>query len=197
MIGHLRVKSPWSQLGLFLGLLGVGLMITSLVLAAILLGRGIPVAAMDKLDWSQPKVLATMKLVQAISSITIFLLPALIFSLIVFTRKKLYFMGFRPPAQPQMYILAIVCILIAFPFVAWLGDLNQAIPLPEWMTRMEKDAGRQMALFLKAGNTFDIILNVFIIAFLPALCEEFFFRGMLQRIIINITKNPLAGMIIT
>jgi hypothetical protein len=96
-----------------------------------------------------------------------------------------------------MYMLAMLCILIAMPFVIWLGELNQHIPLPEWMTRMEKDAGKQMAIFLKAGNTFDILVNVFIIAFLPALCEEICFRGALQRIIIHICKNAWLGIVIT
>jgi membrane protease YdiL (CAAX protease family) len=197
MIGHLRVKSPWSQLGLCLGLLGAGLALTSIVLAFIVHSRGLPVASMDKLDWSRPRVLATMKLVQAVSSITIFLIPALFYSLIVFSGKRLYFLGIRPPVKPQMYLMCILCMVIAIPFVLWLGDLNQRVPLPQWMTNMEKDAGQKMIQFLKAHNTLDVVMNVFIIAFLPALCEELFFRGVLQRIIINICKNPLAGIIVT
>ena len=48
-----------------------------------------------------------------------------------------------------MYGLAILCILLAFPFVIWLGELNQNIPLPEWMTAMEKDTAKQMEALLK------------------------------------------------
>ena len=197
MIGHLRVKSPWSQLGLFLGLLGMALILTSAIIALVITSRGLPMAGLDKLDWSNPHVVSTMKLVQALSSIIMFLLPAVAFGFITFNGRPFYFLGLRPPVKPQMYLLAMLCIVLSMPFVLWLGDLNQHISLPEWMTRMEKDAGRQMALFLKTSNSFDVVLNVFIIAFLPALCEEIFFRGVLQRIVINVCKNPWSGIIVT
>jgi membrane protease YdiL (CAAX protease family) len=197
MIGHLRVKSAWSQLGIFLGLFGGAFIAASLVMAIVILGRGIPVAEMSKLDWSKPKILATMKLVQAISSLLIFLLPAVLYAMISFRRKPLFFLGLTRPVKNQMYVLAIICILVAFPFVIWLGDVNQLIPLPKWMTNLESDATRQMQAFLKADNTADIIINVFIIALLPAICEEICFRGALQRIVIQITRNAWLGIIVT
>jgi hypothetical protein len=47
------------------------------------------------------------------------------------------------------------------------------------------------------NHSYDIFINVFLIALLPAICEELYFRGALQRIIIHITKNPSVGIIIT
>lgn len=197
MIGHLRIKSAWSQLGLALGLLGGGFILTSIVGASILLGRGVPLADISALDWSQPHILSTMKLLQAVSSVTIFLVPAVVFALIVFTGKRSYFLGLKPPVRSQMFVLAMIAIIVAFPFVGWLGDLNQRIPLPDCMLKMEKDAARQMTLFLKAGNAVGVMINVFIIAFLPAVCEELFFRGMLQRVVINLARDAWTGIIIT
>ncbi len=197
MIGHLRIKSPWSQLGLVLGTVGAGLIITSIILSFVLLSRGIPMGDVKSLDWSQPHVLQTMKLVQAISSVTIFMVPALLFALVTFTDRQLFFIGIRPPVKTLMYVLAILCAVVSFPFTELLGNLNRGIPLPQWMTGMEQDLNRQMAQFLKAGSAFDVMLNVFIIAFLPALCEELFFRGVLQRVMINISKNAWTGIIIT
>jgi membrane protease YdiL (CAAX protease family) len=81
--------------------------------------------------------------------------------------------------------------------VFWLGELNQRLPMPEWMKIMEKDAGKQMEAFLKAKNGFDIAINVFVIALLPAFCEEICFRGALQRIIIQLARNPWVGIIVT
>ncbi len=65
------------------------------------------------------------------------------------------------------------------------------------MLDLEKDTTKQVQAFLKADNIFDIIINVFVIAFLPAVCEEICFRGALQRIIINLSKNAWLGIIIT
>ena len=197
MVGHLRVKSPWSQLGIFLGLFGAGFFLASIIMIIVGMAGGLSMADLSKSDWSNPKVLSTMKVIQAISSVIIFLLPAIAYALICFNGRPLYFLGLKKPVSNQVYLLAVICIMLAFPFVMWLGELNQLIPMQDWMTKMEKEATRQMQAFLKADNVFDIIVNVFIVAFLPAICEELCFRGALQRIMINISRNAWVGIIIT
>lgn len=194
MQGQLRVQSAWSQLGIFLGLLGGAFILASLIMAAVILSQGIsPV----KMDMSDPKVLSTMKWIQAISSIIIFLVPAVVYSVICIRGNAFKNLGFRPAQRVSMYLLAVLCIFAAFPLVFWLGELNQQLPMPEWMVNMEKEAGKQMEAFLKANSTMDVVVNVFVIALLPAFCEEICFRGGLQRIIIQLAKNPWVGIIIT
>ena len=198
MMGHVRVKSPWSQLGIFLGLFGGGFIIGSLVMGTIGLMMGMGEGMTNgKLDWSNPRVLSVMKMIQAVSSILIFFLPAFVFALITSYRKPLAFLGLRPAPVKPMYVLAIVGILVSFPLVFWLGEINQMLPMPHWMDELEREATKQMQQFLRAENTFDVIVNVIIIALLPAICEEVCFRGALQRIIIQITKNAWAGIIVT
>lgn len=197
MIGHLRVKSAWSQLGIFLGLFGAAFIISSVLMAIVVLIMGIPVAEMGRLDWTRPGILSTMKLVQAMSSVLIFFVPAAIFGFLTFRARPFYFLGLKRADRKQTYALAVICIVIAFPFVVWLGDINHQLPLPEWMTSLEKDATKQMQAFLKAENAMDIIINVLVIAFLPAICEEICFRGALQRIVIQITRSPWTGIILT
>jgi membrane protease YdiL (CAAX protease family) len=65
------------------------------------------------------------------------------------------------------------------------------------MIGAEKDADKQISVLLRADNSFDIFINVFIIALLPAICEEACFRGALQRILIQSFKSPWAGIIVT
>ena len=197
MIGHLRIKSPWSQLGVFTGALGAGFIVASLLMGIVAMAKGMPLAQMDKLDWTQPGVLTTMKWIQAISSLIIFLFPAVVFALLVFNGKPFYFLGLRPPVSNNMYLLAVAAVVLAFPFVLWLGEINQHIPLPKWMTGLEKDAAKQMEAFLKADNTAEVLINVFIVAFLPAICEELCFRGALQRILIHLFKSPWTGIVVT
>ena len=197
MIGHLRVKSPLSQLAIFLGLFGAAFIFGSLLMAVIILALGIPVAELGRIDWSQPKIISVMKLVQSISSVFMFLLPAFIYALITFRGKPLYFLGLKKTDRRQSYLLAVVCMLLAFPLVVWLGNINQMISLPDWMVTLEKDATKQMEAFLKAGSLGDVVLNVFIIALLPAICEEICFRGALQRILINLVRSPWMGIVLT
>ena len=198
MIDHLRVKSPWSQLGIFFGLLGAGFIVGYLIMGIIAFSMGLQNASpAGKLDWSNPNVVAGMKVIQAVSSVVIFLLPAYLFASIVYSGKSTTFLGLKPAQSKPMYLLAIVIILIAFPFVFWLGELNQLVPLPQWMGELEKEATKQMQKFLKVDHIGDVLINVLVIALIPAVCEEICFRGALQRVIIHITKNAWIGIVVT
>jgi uncharacterized protein len=186
MIGHLRIKSPWIQLAVLMAFPMV------LILAGLLITAEPP-----KLNLADPQVVNNMKWMQAWSSVILFLLPAFLFAVFTFTGKYTYFLGLRQAEKPNMYVLAILCILLAFPFVFWLGQLNQRIHLPSSMIELEDKAAGQMEAFFKSNKPFDVIINVIVIGLLPAICEELFFRGALQRILIQITRNPWAGIILT
>lgn len=192
MRGYLQIRSPWSQLGIFFGLLGAAFVVTSILMHLVLSSYGVN---MIDIDYSDARTLRIMKVVQAVSSLTIFLLPALIFAKVTFSGSAWKFLGLRSPQKAVMLGIAVVVILVGFPFVFLLGEWNQQIPFPDWIKGMEEDAASAMEAFLKAENNFDILVNVFIIAFLPAICEEICFRGALQRVLIHIFRSPWAGII--
>ena len=186
MIGHLRIKSPWKQLAVLL----------AFPLLLIVAGALVP-AEPSKINLTDPEGINGLKWMQAFSSLILFVLPTFLFAVFTFTGKYTYFLGFKKAEQPNMYVLAILCILLAFPFVFWLGQLNQMIPLPSSMVELENQASGQMEAFFKSNKPIDVFVNVIVIGLLPAICEELFFRGALQRILIQITRNPWAGIIIT
>src|SRR5262245_58640587 len=109
MIGHLRVKSPWTQLGLFLGLFGAAFLITAVIMAIVVLVSGIPGAAMGKLDLSRPEFVSKLKVIQALSSVTLFLAPAFAFAILCFRGRPMYFLGLKRSGNLRFYLLAIVC----------------------------------------------------------------------------------------
>jgi membrane protease YdiL (CAAX protease family) len=45
-------------------------------------------------------------------------------------------------------------------------------------------------------NSFDILLNLLVVAVIPGIVEEMCFRGVLQRILIQLTKKPWLGIFI-
>lgn len=192
MRGHLHLESPWRQLGLFIGLFCLSFLFTIFLSLIIYNVNGI-----EKIDWANSRMIGVAKLVQAISSVLLFILPVYLFARFTFSGNYGYHLGFRKAEKSNMYVLSVVGIFLAMPFVFWLGDLNQRIPLPENLIKMEEESSHQMAAFLKLRGPLDIIINVFIIALLPAVCEELFFRSGLQRIIIQITRNPWAGIVLT
>jgi len=188
MIGHLRIRSPWSQL-----LVLVLVFSPQIILLMVGLSLGNEVETSKSMD--QVSV-GTMKLMQAASSLLFFLLPAFLFSVFVFRGRYLYFLGFKPAEKTSMYVLSGIVMILALPFVFWLGELNRMIELPEWMIRMEQSTSKQMEEFLKVNHWYDVPVNILIIALLPAICEELFFRGALQRVMIHVSRSPIAGIIL-
>jgi CAAX protease family protein len=188
MIGHLRIKSPSAQLGVLLLVYFVPQLVTAAWIQLFLGG---------KTDLTNPDNIATLKWIQAFSSLLFFFLPAFLYAVFSFRGNYFYFLGFKRAEKTSMYILGIGCMLLAFPLVFWLGELNQRIHMPASIIEMEKQAAKQMEAFLKIKGPADIVINVIIIALLPAICEEMFFRGAMQRVIIHLTRNAWLGIIIT
>jgi hypothetical protein len=106
-------------------------------------------------------------------------------------------LGLRPATQIIFYPLAILLLVFSLPLEEWLGELNKGIPLWHWMTRAEQDNDRQVETFLKVRHPFDPVVNVLVMAVIPAFCEELCFRGALQRIMIQICKRPLMGILVS
>lgn len=188
MNGHLRIKSPWAQLGVFL-----------LVFLPQLLALLYAVLSEDKvsIDMTKPGIINQLKWLQAVSSLTFFLLPAFLYAVFTFRTNHWHYLGMKKAVKENMYILAVACIVLAMPFVFWLGMLNQGIQLPPELKKMEEETAKQMMAFLKVNGPMDVVVNVIVIALLPAICEELCFRGALQRILIQLTRSPWVGIVIT
>jgi len=196
MNSNLKISSSWSQLGLLLALLGAALIFTGLIDKGIL-SISEASASHTVLKAPDPQSVGMMKFIQAISTMSLFLLPAVLFAVFTFRTRRLSALGFHKAEKAVFYGLAVLVMLVAFPLEGWLGELNRNFPLPAWAIDLEKEAEKQISALLKANSFAVVALNVLVIALLPAICEEAFFRGALQRILIGAFRNPWAGIIMT
>ncbi len=124
-------------------------------------------------------------------------MPAFLYAYFVYGSRPFGHLGFRKASKNEFYLLAIILLLLSMPFDGWLGQVNRAVHLPDWMIHREKEADREIVAFLGTASTLGILINVFLIAILPAICEEACFRGALQPLLIRITRSPLAGILLT
>lgn len=154
-------------------------------------------------DLDNPDVLSSLKLMQILSGgFGMFLLPALVSAL---------FFGIKPGSYLQTdnffsirsFLLILLIAFASVPFINWMVEINSAMKLPsalssleQWMKDSEAEATRLTEAFLKVNSTGDLITNLFMIALLPALSEEFFFRGVIQKTFSQMTKNIHAGVIL-
>lgn len=193
---YLKISSPWSQLGLFLLLLGAAIILSGVMGVVIFSAKGIDISHGD-LDFSDPRVMGILKFMQGLNTVVVFAIPAFLYARLTFREQPGYFLGLRPAEKPIFYGLAAALLLFCFPLEGWLGELNKGIHLPQSILKMEADADKQINAFLRVDSQKDIFINVFLIALLPAICEELCFRGALQRILIHIFRSPWAGIIVT
>ena len=88
------------------------------------------------------------------------------------------FLRLRKPDGPAL-ILAVVGLVALTPVVQWAGTVNQLIPVPDFFRNMD---ALSMALIEEAlGGDYNVFFVLAMMAVTPAFCEEFFFRGYLQR----------------
>lgn len=155
-------------------------------------------------DLENPVVLSAMKMLQLLSTgIGMFLLPSLILAFLFSRRPTNYLHISRKPAF-LMIILAVAIMFAAVPLINLMLVWNQDMNFPpflsgieEWMKASEDNATRitEALLNMKSGN--ELFYNLLIIAVLPALGEEFLFRGILMKLFNEITNNIHAAIIIT
>ncbi len=192
-----RVNSNRGRLGWYLLLVAGGWLVANLLIAIVLLSSGGVGSGHAGINFSNPGILPMLKFLQGISTVLTFLVPAYLYAYIVYGREPFDHLGFHKASKIGFYILAVMLLLLSLPFDGWLGELNKAIRLPGWMIHREKEADQEIIAFLKTSSTAGTLVNVFLIAVLPAICEEACFRGALQPLLIRICKSPLAGIVLT
>ena len=92
----------------------------------------------------------------------------------------------------RLYLIAILIMICAIPAINLLADLNSHIKLPEsldfieqFLKQQEETAAALTERFLQADNIEQLLINIGLLALLPALAEELSFRGTLQQILSN------------
>ncbi|HDP76526.1 MAG TPA: CPBP family intramembrane metalloprotease [Bacteroidales bacterium] len=135
-----------------------------------------------------------LKLIQSLQTIGIFIVPA-IFSAFLFSKKPWHYLGFQT-VKFNTILKTLLIVLIALPGINLLASINQLFPMSDWMVEMEEKAEALTKAFLITENFGVYLINIFIIAILPALGEELIFRGILQRRLVELTRSRWIGIII-
>jgi len=137
-----------------------------------------------------------MRTLQISSTVGIFILGPLVFAKID-NYKVAHYFKITNPIKPILILLTILIVLFSSPLFEAVNTLNQKMALPsflhnleKWMKQKELEAAAltQQLLIMKSYN--DLAINLLMVAILPAIGEELFFRGAIQNILINFLKNP-------
>lgn len=139
--------------------------------------------------------MSLLKILQFISAVFSFLIPALIISKL-FTQDAKPYISYRQSPGIWYYLLIPVLLFSVMPLMNIIIQWNESIVLPDSlsnieikMKEMETSSQRMIELMLSGNSFLTIILNFVLIALLPALGEEFLFRGVIQKHCKELLKN--------
>lgn len=144
-----------------------------------------------------------LKFFQLMQSIGFFLLPGIFLYWIFSTSTEQYFESRKSPGIKVVILLGLAFV-VGMPLISWIVEINQNIELPysfssieqELQNKEEQYAGLTKRL-LVAPNIGHLLFNILMIAIIPAIGEEFLFRGVLQKLFKEITRNIHVSVLIT
>ena len=156
---------------------------------------------MNHLD--DPAMLPSPKLMQTISSIGTFILPPIFLAILFDGRPARYLQLSSKPKIMSFLILGLL-MLATIPIINWLSEINSHLALPsflssveKWMKSSEEQAAKLTDVFLNLNSFGELLFALFMIALIPAIGEEFLFRGLLQKLLTQWMKNNHVAIFTT
>jgi membrane protease YdiL (CAAX protease family) len=194
---YLKYQPPGIQFVAFLGLAS-GFFILNYVITSLLFSD-IGSILQDKSAVITPEIITSFKWAQFAGAVVSFILPALLFGYFS-APQPLKYVGLQKSFSVIIAFLAVILLFAIQPFVGWLGNLNEKAHFGS-MQQALKDAEalytRAIEAFLKMNSVGDFIINLFIMALLPAIGEELFFRGALQKTLLRWNNQPWLSILLS
>ena len=174
--GKMENSHMMAKIIVWLGCIFVMFSLTVLVIA--LITQGNPLSDINILKW-----------IQLLQTISLFLLPSLILAYLC-AKAPWNWLLLDKKVDWTILLWAIGIMLVALPAINLTGHLNQQMVLPdwlsgveEWMKNKEAEAEWLTKQFMSVTTLSGLLVNLFLMAVLPAVSEEVTFRGVLQRLL--------------
>jgi membrane protease YdiL (CAAX protease family) len=201
MRGMFQNTNYFTQLALTLTVVLSMIFLSSMVAAIVAVPLyGINIDNLSNLatGLDDPQNIALLKYLQIIASLFGFVISGLILAYIFSDNSSKYLWMERTPKY-KFSLAAILLILVAFPLINFIGELNSYLQLPDFLggkyfELQDNQNEILMDKFLADTNFKGLFVNILMIGVIPAIGEELIFRGVLQNIFSKWTKNYHWGI---
>ena len=188
-----------SKLALLFVLCGAGIVVSSIITA--LIGNIMLNIPLENLADAllQPENVQVSRLLQVFTSFLIMALPALMLAKIT-AGEPIHALGFREQVSLKQIGIVAMMVVTGFFLGGALSELNQMIPVTDsaeaLFKKMEDNYNNNVMAIGNMKSVSDYILALMVMAVVPAIFEEMLFRGSLQQIMVSLTRNAFAGILI-
>lgn len=145
-----------------------------------------------------------MKIGQGIASIFMFVVPPIIYYYITRKENRMQALGLRRLSSPWwLIIVAVALMFVSIPVTTTLTTWNESMHLggafsgiEKWMKELEETAQALTDKMTNVNTIGGLLLNLLVIALIPAVGEEMTFRGVIQH---SLTRrmNPHIAIILS
>lgn len=116
-------------------------------------------------------------ILQMLSHVFALILPALALSL--WKKEVGHSLSPSSPTIGNLW-LSLFFFFACIPLVTLSAHLNQLIPLPDWMSQTEDKLSDLIKRMLSMNSMSDLLVAIIVIGVVPAIGEEWIFRGIIQ-----------------
>lgn len=150
----------------------------------------------------EPGNLSVLKYFQIVQTIGLFIITPFIAAWFYSSAPVLY-LCLNKKTSFELFFVAGLAMILALPVINFLAGINSKMDFPEvfsgietWMKEKENAAELLTKLFVRSDTFGDYIVNMVMIAVLPAIGEELLFRGIIQRLLSDSFKSVHWGIIV-
>ncbi|MCI0921574.1 CPBP family intramembrane glutamic endopeptidase [Sphingobacterium rhinopitheci] len=199
----IKTNPTWISLTILLGLtlacaVGAQLLV---VFIEVLLNGGFSTMLDDSMgiDFKNNPIFSYALIISG--SLGTFLLPALLLK-----RIEPYndYFPMQTKGLPIFLSLAALLLIAFMPMMQWIGEVNMNMSFPpdlkgleSWMRMKEDDMAALTKDIVMVDSWTLLFVNLFAIAVVPAIAEEYYFRGSLMNIVARVVKNKHITIWIT
>lgn len=132
-----------------------------------------------------------MRLAQFLTQLLFLAIPTYLF-VRLHTQDVLTFTFLKntPKIHSAIYVLIPISMLVVQPFIQYLGGLERQIPWPQEMVNLRTLMENMLKEIVTAKTPMEFLFVALVVSVAPALTEELFFRGYLQRNLSRAIKGP-------
>jgi uncharacterized protein len=198
----LAEASPLSRLTVsFLSFISIGFILFVIsFFAGVLIFRVELSSLSDKILTDGKVSIAFLRYLTVAEQLSFFVIPAL-YLLKQLSGPSGKITSYFPVPSVRNAVLVILLAFCLFPVTIFAGKLNSGMHFPEWLSGIEKwmtdkeDAADSLLSVISAADTFGVLmLNLIILALIPAVGEEMVFRGIFQPIFQKLFRNCHFGI---
>ena len=131
-----------------------------------------------------------------LGTIFLFLLPACLFAYLSDPKPRQY-LGLIKPKHKSHWVWIVILVLGMIPTITSIGSWIKELDLGATARALNEEREGIFKAYLSTSSNIGMLKNLFFIALLPAVAEELFFRGIVQKFAYSWTKKPYLAILIS